>query len=257
MAFTVTATLPGVWHIQDSMSVCFTLIAGERQALLVDAGYGLENAAAFAASLTPLPVQLWLTHGHHDHALGARWFPQVKLCPEEAPVYGEYTSAHWRRHVLQGAVARGIPADEADYLAGEMPAPALLPGETIDLGGLTAQVIPCPGHTPGSAVVFVPELSLLLTGDDWNPTTWLFFPEALDVYAYRARMEALLALPFARVLCPHDPGLQPREKLEACVEMRRSSAHHRQRARNGGARGARLPAADAASGAADGAVPGV
>ena len=36
----------------------------------------------------------------------------------------------------------------------------------IDLGGLTAQIIEAPGHTPGSAVVYVPERKLLLSGDD-------------------------------------------------------------------------------------------
>ena len=44
------------------------------------------------------------------------------------------------------------------------------------------------------------------------------------MYSYRARMEVLLALPFSRMLCPHDPGLQPREKLEAFVHGLTDSA---------------------------------
>ena len=82
---------------------------------------------------------------------------------------------------------------------------------------MTAQVIPCPGHKPGSAVVYVPERRLLLTGDDWNPCTWLFFPEALSAEDYRRNVRALLDLPFERALCSHRGDLYPRSAVEAFI----------------------------------------
>lgn len=94
-----------------------------------------------------------------------------------------------------------------------MPAP--LQARKIDLGGMTAEIIPCPGHTPGSCVVHVPERSLLLSGDDWNPCTWLFFPAALNVWDYRDHVRGLLKLPFEHVLCSHQPALYPRETMSA------------------------------------------
>lgn len=207
--------LPGVHHVEDCMGVCFTLIVGARRALLVDVGYGFEDVAAFVRGITPLPVTLWLTHAHHDHALGARWFGAARLHPDELPEYATYAAEPWLGRVLADARENGVSVDEAAWRARPMPAPEAVPGETIDLGGLTARVLPCPGHTPGSVAVYLPERALLLTGDDWNPCTWLFFPEALPVAAYRANLRGLLALPFERVICPHRTALYPRRVLEA------------------------------------------
>ncbi|MBR4459719.1 MAG: MBL fold metallo-hydrolase [Clostridia bacterium] len=214
MSFTLSEVLPGVWHIADPMDVCVTLLAGEERALLVDTGYGLEDIAACVRSVTDRPTDVLLTHGHHDHALGAHRFERVWLFPEDEPVYRTYTNDHWRRHVLEGARQRGLTVDEQAILAAEMP-PCAPPPAAVDLGGMTAHIRCVPGHTPGSAVVWVPERELLLTGDDWNPVTWCFFPEALSVRDYRASVRRLLELPFRYVLCSHRHRLFPREAFES------------------------------------------
>ena len=213
MAFRTCEFLPGVHHIEDALGVCMTLLVGRERALLVDTGYGLEDVAAFARSITPLPVTVMLTHGHHDHALGARWFRRVELLPEDTAVYALYTDVPQRRRVLESARSRGIPVDEKGYLAASMAEAEPLGTGEMDLGGLTARVIPCPGHTPGSAVVYVPEQHLLLTGDDWNPCTWLFFPEALPVRDYLKNVRGLTQLPFEWVLCSHRFELFPRKMM--------------------------------------------
>ena len=206
--------LPGVWHICDAMGVYLTLIAGSRQALLVDCGYGLEDVHAFVRGITPLPLTVILTHVHHDHALGARWFERVLLHAADHAFWDVYTAQPQRSRVRQQAQAKGIPLP-ADFETCVFAAPHPLDGCTFDLGGLSAQVIPCPGHTPGSAVVYVPQRSLLLTGDDWNPCTWLFFDEALPAEQYMRNVRGLLALPFEHVLCSHRGELYTRRHLEA------------------------------------------
>lgn len=213
MRYTDHELMPGIHHIEDCMGVCFTLIVGERRALLVDAGYGFGDVAAYVRTLTALPVILWLTHAHHDHAPGARWFDAARLHPDELPMYEMYQSERWMNHVLEGARNNGIAVDVANWRSRPMPVPEAVPGETIDLGGVTAQIIHCPGHTPGSVVVWIPEKKLLLTGDDWNPCTWLFFEEALPVGQYRENMRKLLNLPFEHVICSHRTALYPRSML--------------------------------------------
>ena len=43
----------------------------------------------------------------------------------------------------------------------------------------------------------------MLTGDDWNPCTWVFFRESLPVGAYRRTLRGILEIPFEHVLCSH------------------------------------------------------
>lgn len=210
MAFTYTEPLPGVYHIRDALGVCMTLLCGEERALLADTGYGLEDVSAFVRTLTDKPLTVMLTHHHHDHVLGARWFPETVMFEEDLPAFSYYTSEAMRRRVLASAKASGIH-DEGDLLGDVIPPPLPLRETSVNLGHMTARLLQCPGHTPGSAVIHVPERRLLLTADTWNPCTWIFFPEALGVRAYLAHARALLALPFDYVLCSHRESLYPRE----------------------------------------------
>ncbi len=211
MAFRSFRPFPGVWHIQDAMGVCMTLLAGRDLALLVDTGYGAEDIGAYVRALTDRPLTVMLTHGHHDHALGSRWFSEVYLLPEDFPVYTTYTGDFWRRDVW----GRGREFADERFLTDPMPPALPLAEGDMDLGALTARIIPCPGHTPGSAVVYVPEYKLLLTGDNWNPCTWLFFREALSARDYRANVERLLALPFEKALCAHQFQMYDRDMPES------------------------------------------
>lgn len=212
--FVYREVLPGVWHIGDAMGVYMTLLAGEKRALLVDTGYGLEDVHALVRSLTHRPIDLILTHAHHDHALGAMHFERAAMFEHDFDAITVYTGIAQRRRVADQARAKGIVVPE-DFLTRPMAQIDALAEGVIDLGGMTAQVILCPGHTPGSAVIYVPERKLLLTGDDWNPCTWLFFPEALGAEAYRENVRGLLSLPFECVLCSHREALYPRSTLEA------------------------------------------
>ena len=54
----------------------------------------------------------------------------------------------------------------------------------------------------------------MLTGDDWNPTTWLFFPEAEGVPVLRESIARMLEKDFEWVLPSHDAKLWPRSALE-------------------------------------------
>ena len=210
MAFTVHAVMPGVWHIVDCMGVCMTLLEGENAAMLVDTGYGIEDVADFMRHMTDLPLTVFLTHNHHDHAMGARCFPETYMLEADMADWRMFTNDKMRRRVLTQAIGKNLTVDEKTFLAGEIPLPKVMKPGVIDLGGLTAEIIEAPGHTPGSAVVYVPERKLLLSGDDWNPCTWLFFPQALGLREYRSNMRGIQQLPFEKVLCPHREALYDR-----------------------------------------------
>ncbi len=219
MAFQVWEHLPGVFHIKDAMGVCMTLLTGADSALLFDTGYGLEDVHGFVRSLTSLLLQVVLSHAHHDHALGSRYFDAVFLLEKEQETFQEYTKESWRRHVLREAKNAGVIVDEEEYLTAATAPVKILREGNLQLGDLTVRVIACPGHTPGSVVLYVPERELLLTGDNWNPCTWLFFPEACGAQEYRRNVFRLLDLPFRYVLCPHDGRLIRREEFEVFLRQ--------------------------------------
>jgi len=204
----------GVWHIADCMGVCITLLTGTDRALLVDTGYGLQDVRTFVCTLTDLPLTVLLTHAHHDHILGARWFESTCMLEADLPDFAQYTSAGQRSGVQAQAIGKGLQPPN-DFLTAPIARPEAIQPCSMELGGLTAQIIACPGHTPGSAVVYVPQHKLLLTGDDWNPCTWLFFEQALPVEVYRANMREIQKLPFEYVLCSHQPMMFERSALDA------------------------------------------
>ena len=125
MSFELNRVCPGVTHIRDAMGVCMTLIEGEKSAVLVDTGYGTENVAEYIRTLTDKPLTVLLTHNHHDHALGARWFEKTMMFPEDMAEWHVFTGENKRRIVLGQAIGKGLPVSEQDFLTGEcrMPLP--------------------------------------------------------------------------------------------------------------------------------------
>ena len=225
--FTACRPFPGITHITDAMGVSFTLIEGGDSALLLDAGYGTEDVAAYVRSLTEKPVELILSHGHHDHVLGARWFDRCFMDAADLEEFRLRTGSVQREKVKRQAEEAGVAVPE-DFLTAPVPQPDSLrysgmtgsfPCRGFDLGGLEVLALCVPGHTAGSVVLFVPSLGLLLTGDDWNPCTWMWFPCSLPVRQWRENMLSLIGQlesasgrELRHVLCSHQPA--PREGAE-------------------------------------------
>ena len=193
--------LPGVHHIMDPLGVHLTLLAGSERALLFDTGYGVTDVKAYIQSITSLPLTVILSHGHHDHALGAMWFDETWMLEADRGVFTEYTGPRERERVIARAEMK--PSQAEKYRSAAIPLPKPLSEAPVSLGGLTAVPISVPGHTPGSLAMLVPERELLLLGDSWNPQTWVFFPEALPVETYAQSFKKLMDQIFSTALAPH------------------------------------------------------
>ena len=218
---------PGVTHITDAMGVSFTLIEGGDSALLFDAGYGLENVADYVRSLTRRPAELLLSHGHHDHLLGARWFGRSLMDAADRAEFQLRAARPQREKVRQQAADRGLSVPE-DFLTAVIPLPEPLEYScrvdrfecrVFDLGGREVWALHVPGHTAGSVVLYVPDCRLLLTGDDWNPCTWMWFPCSRPAGEWRDTMLDLVAAlekktgeEILGILCSHQAA--PREGRE-------------------------------------------
>ena len=217
MAFRTHEVLPNVYQIEDCMGVCITLLKGTEKALLIDTGYGMEDVNAAVRQVTDLPFEVLLTHGHHDHVLGAMWFAKTKMFAEDCEEFALRTGREQRQKVMGQARDKRIEVP-AGYEDRPVPMPEDLCEGDISLGGLTARIMKVPGHTVGSFVVFVPERNLLLSGDDWNPCTWLWFPCSIAIHEWKKNMERVMELPFTHVLCSHQYELQTREKMQVFMD---------------------------------------
>lgn len=133
--------LPPGWGIE----VAVTLVKGDKLAV-VDTGVADFMPAAIEPALAALgcglaDIDLIVdTHGHWDHVQG-----------------------NAALKAASGA-AVCIPAGDAGALT-PPPDRRLADGESLDLGGLTLQIVAAPGHSPGLGVVYIPELRLLVASD--------------------------------------------------------------------------------------------
>ena len=145
--FTSERVSAHVTRIRGAISEYMYLVEGEDRALLIDAGCGVGNIAAYVGTLTALPLTVVLTHGHYDHT-GA-----VYAVHEEtgAPVY---------MNALDAGTA--VAFDSYTFVPPEGTI-FYKEGDEVKVGSLTFRVMETPGHTPGGVTLICGDA--LFTGD--------------------------------------------------------------------------------------------
>lgn len=139
----------------------------EGAGILIDAGADEARYRELIAG--PGVKEVWLSHWHEDHLTYLDLFaglPLRQMAVEAEPLadleafldwYGigkeEYRD-YWRRTLPTDFHFR--PRQATSYFT---------PGEIIDLGSCTAEVIHAPGHTPGFAAFFFREPEVCYLGD--------------------------------------------------------------------------------------------
>ena len=155
--------------IASSYGANCTAVAGRESVLLVDPlivpVYARQIGAA-VASWTPLPIRYVLvTHHHTDHALGAGFFAangatvvaQTACRDRMAAEHASLIEARRKQPHLAA-----LFADAEAYL----PTVVFEKDFAFDLGGIEARAIhPGPGHTPGDAILHLPQESVAICGD--------------------------------------------------------------------------------------------
>lgn len=140
-----------------------------RSAIMIDSGYE-RNArelddAMRAAGLDPAEVSLVvLSHGHADHAGGARYFQQrygarVLAGRGDAPMLATGRNQPLCPTGLIGSLRRS--GDEGTRYT---PTDATLVDDSLSLApttGIEGRVVVLPGHTPGSTVVVIGEAAFV------------------------------------------------------------------------------------------------
>ncbi len=111
---------------------------------LVDAGGETERLLERARHHGVTIEKLLVTHGHLDHAGGVADLADQLGLPIEGP---HQDDEFWIEGMPEAGKRYGFPP-----LRSFTPTRWLKDGDTVTVGGLTLDVIHCPGHTPGHVV---------------------------------------------------------------------------------------------------------
>ena len=79
----------GIFCLKDLSTVEMYLVVGEQRAALLDTGTGIGDLAGAVRGLTNKPVEVYLTHGHVDHAGGIYSFDRVHVHPADKALMQE------------------------------------------------------------------------------------------------------------------------------------------------------------------------
>lgn len=164
------------------------LVKGCNRALLVDTCLGIGNIRTVVEKMTDLPITVFLTHGHVDHAMGAPLFQDVYMNHTDDVVYLAHAPIPNRQGYINaglGTLAGDI--QESEYVPVKAPdfMKDLKDGDVFDLGKVHVEAHALPGHTPGCMTALIPEERVLITGDAANNSLFLFDEFSLSVEEYR------------------------------------------------------------------------
>jgi len=211
------------------------LVVDGGQGALIDAGY--PDEAAITARLQYLQgiaglklAHIIVTHHHIDHCGGAHALRQAtgaRICmhPTEARLLSD-----WRADAPQDVdIASGQQTMDERLRAwrratAQATADRLVQGgDTIQVGGLTIEVIDTPGHTLGSICLYLRQEGVLFTGDTvlGLGTVAILPPPHGDMALYMQSLERLKSYQ-ATLLCPgHGPPVRDvARKLQELIDHR-------------------------------------
>lgn len=153
------------WYVDDN-NVRFFILAGTKEALVIDSGMTIKNIKAIVSEVTDLPVKLINTHADIDHVGANDEFDIFYMHPSEA-------SNYYNSHKKAGDF---IPVSD---------------GQIIDLGDRTLEIVLIPGHTPGSIGILDVNNKMIFTGDPVQDGMIFMFGVQREIHAYLKSLEKL------------------------------------------------------------------
>lgn len=154
---------------EQGLNVDAWLVLGNEKAVLIDAVQDTILLHEMVTSLTHLPLEVIITHGHLDHAgKGLRAFMEhgvpVYIHPDDRPLLQ-------KRNLFT--------TEETEQML------SLTEGMQFELGNRTLEILECAGHTPGSICVMDFNRQEVFTGDAiGSGVFWMQLEESLEMHAF-------------------------------------------------------------------------
>ena len=166
--FKVEKVADKTWAIRDKTQVACYLVEGEEKALLIDTCWGFGNLVELVQSITLLPVNVVITHGHPDHVCGAFQFSDLYISNEDRGLLTSFYNKQTRKQLIENRFKDQHSADfsKEKWINAELGNVSIIKeGDVFELGKRNLKVIAIPGHTPGSICLLDGENELLFSGD--------------------------------------------------------------------------------------------
>lgn len=155
------AVLP-VTPLQQNCSIVFD--EATKRAAVTDPGGDVDQILKGIEQLGVTVERILITHGHFDHAGGATALKRLLEAKQGGPVpiEGPHVDDEFLLSRVPDAAARWGFTSGFEAVAPER---WFVDGDTVSVGGLTFEVIHCPGHSPGHVVYFQREARFAIVGD--------------------------------------------------------------------------------------------
>ena len=128
------------------------------EGVFVDPGGDWEKLKEIAEETGVTIKEMWLTHGHLDHAGGA----EDLRATLKIPVIGPHKEdLFWLEQIEDQYAKYGMPGLGKNVI----PDRYLEDGDVLKLGDVEFNVVHTPGHTPGHVVMYNQELKIAFVGD--------------------------------------------------------------------------------------------
>ncbi|MEK4563300.1 MBL fold metallo-hydrolase [Alkalihalobacillus sp. FSL R5-0424] len=153
------------------------LLIGDKKAMLIDTGLGIDDLSRVTSQLTKLPIDVVTTHVHADHIGSHGQYERI---------FVHESDRDWLVNGIQGLTIEQIRKDMSRDITvptpdsfdpktyrpfqGE-PTGLLRDGQVFDGGGRALTVLHTPGHSPGHLSFFEEKSGYLFTGDLLYDTT--------------------------------------------------------------------------------------
>ncbi len=249
---------PGVYTAVGYAASTQHMIVGEHSITIVDTSESTaaaENVLAEFRKISDKPIaRIIYTHSHRDHISGASVFSEGREIPILASaafssdLVGQDASAIAPNQALnrrtQAQFGIGLSSEQRVSLgcgpgdrpmkgmgAGHIPPNQLIAGDTdIDLDGVQARLIMAPGETADHMVIWLPELKVLIPGDNWYhafPNLYAIRGTPYRDFAAWADSLALLDQLGAEVLAPgHTMPVFGAERVHEVLTTTREAILH-------------------------------
>lgn len=144
-----------VTPLQQNCSLLCDTQTGE--AVLIDPGGDSEILLGALKQLGVKLKEMWLTHGHFDHAGAAAELRERT----GAPVIGPHKDDQFWLDQAESSAARfGVAG-----IRNVTPDRYLEEGDVLEFAGLKFEIVHTPGHTPGHVVIFNRDVKIAFVGD--------------------------------------------------------------------------------------------